>query len=485
MPATTSTRHKYFVIVFLIAAMVIAAAPPARASEDVSPEPLRKFSESIEALVKRVAPSVVQVLVTGYGPVNEDNDGDAGVVIGRQRATGSGVIIAADGYIVTNAHVVRGGQRVQVVLSEQAAREDSPMGSVGRALGRVVDAKVVGTAPEVDLAVLKVDVEGLPPLPLADYRSVRQGQLVFAFGSPEGLRNTVTMGVVSAVARQPDPDHPMVYIQTDAPVNPGNSGGPLVNASGEVLGINTFILSQSGGSEGLGFAIPSAIVNVAYPQMRRFGRLHRSEIGMNVQTITPDLASGLKLARDSGVIVSDVVPGGPADAAGLQAGDVILALDGAPMDSLPLFAFRLFTRSAGDKVTFDVLRGNAHALITVPVVERIDHSEQLADLVHPETNQVHQLGIVAAPIDDRLHGMLAELRIPSGVLVAARAQEPLAADVSLAVGDVIHSVNGVAVSSIEELREDLEVLAAAHQHSAVVLQIEREGKLSYVAFELD
>jgi serine protease Do len=485
VPATTSTRHKYFVIVFLIAAMVIAAAPPARASEDVSPEPLRKFSESIEALVKRVAPSVVQVLVTGYGPVNEDNDGDAGVVIGRQRATGSGVIIAADGYIVTNAHVVRGGQRVQVVLSEQAAREDSPMGSVGRALGRVVDAKVVGTAPEVDLAVLKVDVEGLPPLPLADYRSVRQGQLVFAFGSPEGLRNTVTMGVVSAVARQPDPDHPMVYIQTDAPVNPGNSGGPLVNASGEVLGINTFILSQSGGSEGLGFAIPSAIVNVAYPQMRRFGRLHRSEIGMNVQTITPDLASGLKLARDSGVIVSDVVPGGPADAAGLQAGDVILALDGAPMDSLPLFAFRLFTRSAGDKVTFDVLRGNAHALITVPVVERIDHSEQLADLVHPETNQVHQLGIVAAPIDDRLHGMLAELRIPSGVLVAARAQEPLAADVSLAVGDVIHSVNGVAVSSIEELREDLEVLAAAHQHSAVVLQIEREGKLSYVAFELD
>jgi serine protease Do len=293
------------------------------------------------------------------------------------------------------------------------------------------------------------------------------------------------MGVVSAVARQPDPDHPMVYIQTDAPVNPGNSGGPLVNASGEVLGINTFILSQSGGSEGLGFAIPSAIVNVAYPQMRRFGRLHRSEIGMNVQTITPDLASGLKLARDSGVIVSDVVPGGPADEAGLQPGDVILALDGAPMDSLPLFAFRLFTRSAGDKVTFDVLRGNAHALITVPVVERIDHSEQLADLVHPETNQVHQLGIVAAPIDDRLHGMLAELRIPSGVLVAARAQEPLAADVSLAVGDVIHSVNGVAVSSIEELREDLEVLAAAHQHSAVVLQIEREGKLSYVAFELD
>src|SRR5262249_51546024 len=288
-----------------------------------------------EALVKRVTPSVVQVLVTGYGPINEGNDGETGLVIGRQRATGSGVIVAADGYIVTNAHVVRGGQRVQVVLSEQSARDGSPMRSLGRAVGRVVEAKVVGTAPEVDLAVLKVGVDGLTPLPLADYRAVRQGQLVFAFGSPDGLRNTVTMGVVSAVARQPDPDHPMVYIQTDAPVNPGNSGGPLVNAKGELVGINAFILTESGGSEGLGFAIPSAIVNVAYPQIRRYGRLHRTEIGMNVQTITPDLASGLKLARDSGVIVSDVVPGGPADTAGLKAGDVILTVDGAPMDSLP------------------------------------------------------------------------------------------------------------------------------------------------------
>jgi serine protease Do len=484
VPAMSSSRTKNLVIVLLLAAGSLASGP-ARASEDVSPDPLRKFSDSIEALVKRVTPSVVQVLVTGYGPINADKDGETGLVIGRQRATGSGVVVSADGFIVTNAHVVRGGQRVQVVLSEPSARDDSPMRSVGRALGRVVEAKVVGTAAEVDLAVLKVDVDRLTPLPLADYRAVRQGQLVFAFGSPEGLRNTVTMGVVSAVARQPDPDHPMVYIQTDAPVNPGNSGGPLVNANGELVGINSFILSESGGSEGLGFAIPSAIVNVAYPQIRRYGRLHRSEVGMNVQTITPNLAAGLKLARDSGVIVSDVAPGGPADDAGLQPGDVILAIDGLPMDSVPLFAFRLFTRSAGDRVSFDVLRGTRRTAVTVAVAERIDQADQLADLVHPETNQVRQLGIIAAPIDQRLHGMLAELRIPAGVLVAARSQEVLAADVSLSVGDVIHSVNGVPVGTIEELRADLDALASADEHSAVVLQIERDGKLSYVTFELD
>jgi serine protease Do len=484
VPATT-IRNTTLLLVVSVVAVSLATASPARASEDVSPDPLRKFSDSIEALVKRVTPSVVQVLVTGYGPIKEGNDGETGLVIGRQRATGSGVIVAADGYIVTNAHVVRGGQRVQVVLAEPSARDDAPMHSVGRALGRVIEAKVVGTAPEVDLAVLKVDAEGLTPLPLADYRAVRQGQLVFAFGSPEGLRNSVTMGVVSAVARQPDPDHPMVYIQTDAPVNPGNSGGPLVNASGELVGINSFILSESGGSEGLGFAIPSAIVNVAYPQIRRYGRLHRSEIGINIQAITPDLASGLKLARDSGVIVSDVAPGGPADEAGLRPGDVILTVDGSPMDSVPLFAFRLFTRSAGDRVSFEILRGTTRAAVRVQVAERIEQADQLADLVHPEVNQVRQLGIIAAAIDQRLHGMLADLRIPTGVLVAARSQEPLAAEVALSVGDVIHSVNGVSVGTIEELRADLDALAAADMHSAVVLQIERDGKLAYVTFELD
>src|SRR5262249_20800994 len=167
-----------------------------------------------------------------------------------------------------------------------------------------------------------------PALNLAPYRNLRQGEVVMAFGSPEGLRNTVTFGVVSSVARQTDPDSPMVYIQTDAPINPGNSGGPLVNVDGAVVGVNTFILSQSAGNEGLVFAIPSSVVNVAYQQLRKFGHIHRGQMGIGIQTITPILAAAMNLQRSYGVIISDVLPDTPAMAAGLQIGDVLLTIDG-------------------------------------------------------------------------------------------------------------------------------------------------------------
>ena len=179
----------------------------------------------------------------------------------------------------------------------------------GAEASQTVDARIVGTATDIDLALLKVDVTGLRALPLANYDAIRQGELVFAFGSPEGLRNSVTMGVVSSVARQPDPDSPTIYIQTDAPINPGNSGGPLVNVNGELVGLNTFILTESGGSQGLGFAIPSAIVASAYPQLRKYGHLHRGLMGFSMQAITPALAAGLGLSRTSGVMVSDVDAG--------------------------------------------------------------------------------------------------------------------------------------------------------------------------------
>ena len=470
------TRTPLLVSVLLL----LASARSITASPAVS-ESLGQFSASAEALVTRVSPSVVQVLVTGYGPVDDDRGGEADLVVGRQRSLASGVIIDGDGYIMTNAHVVSGGQRIEVILPG-AASEESPMRSLVRTRGRIVEARIIGTAPEVDLALLKVDVHGLPSLPLANYDSLRQGQLVFALGSPEGLRNSVTMGVVSAVARQPDADHPMVYIQTDAPINHGNSGGPLVNVDGELVGINTFILSESGGSQGLGFAIPSSLVNVAYRQLREYGHLHQGQIGAKLQTITPDLARGLELAQDWGVIVSDLMPGGPAELAGLQVKDVILNIDGRPMDNLPLLSFSLYARNAGDRLRVTVLRGREQVVLDVPVIDRPHDVDRLADLVNPEQSAIRQLGILGLAIDDQVGPMLSSLRVPSGVIVAARTRDAHAADVSLSAGDVIHSVNGRAVSTLSDLREALDALKP---HSPVVLQVEREGILIFVAFELD
>jgi len=227
---------------------------------------LQQLNGSVAAMVGSVSRSVVQVVVTSYGPVDHSSRTDTDLVIGRQRSMGSGVVIDTGGYIMTNAHVVSNARRVQVILPGPQSAEGG-VRTIVKGRGRTVDATIVGVAREIDLALLKVDEDALPALTLADYDAVRQGELVFAFGSPEGLKNSVTMGIVSAVARQADPDSPLVYVQTDAPINHGNSGGPLVNVNGELVGINTFIVSESGGSQGLGFAIPSALPIDGVPRL--------------------------------------------------------------------------------------------------------------------------------------------------------------------------------------------------------------------------
>ena len=295
--------------------LAMLAADPAAGGQRQPPvltqDPLVRMNMAVDALTRKVWPSVVQIIVSSYG-AREDSAGrgETSVVVGRQRSVGSGFVIDADGYIMTNAHVVNGAQRVQIMLPP-----DNADGTLATALSgkmNLVNARIVGIATELDLALLKVDGQKLPALPLATYSQVRQGETVFAFGSPIGLRNSLTHGLVSAVARQVDPDSPLIYVQTDAPINPGNSGGPLVNIRGEVVGINTFILSQSGGNEGLGFAIPSATMRTVVPPVEAVRQLRQQEIGISLQTITPEMAAALGLASDYGVIVSDVWPGGPA-----------------------------------------------------------------------------------------------------------------------------------------------------------------------------
>ncbi|MGB2589509.1 MAG: trypsin-like peptidase domain-containing protein [Candidatus Acidiferrum sp.] len=426
-----------------------------------------------------MSPSVVQILVTGYGPLGEVNQGNTDVVIGRQRAIGSGFIVDSNGYIITNAHVVKGAQRVQVVLSNANLGESAD--SVLAAKTRLVSARIIGVTQDIDLALLKVDVPNLPALKLANYRDLRQGESVFAFGSPEGLRNTVTQGIISSVARQTDPDSEMVYIQTDAPINPGNSGGPLVDVDGNVVGVNTFILSQSGGNEGLGFAIPCGVVNIAYKQLRKFGHLHRPEIGISVQTITPTLAEGLKLPRNFGVVVSDVLPDGPADTAGVHIGDILLAIDGKAAGSVPYVAFYLLSRESGDKVHLDVLRGDQRLGFDVALMSPPKDMDQITALADPEKNLVPTLGILGVEIDKKIAAMAPDLRDPYGIIVAARATGATT-EIPLVTGDVIRSLNGTPVTTLDGLRNALKSLPPG---ASVAMQIQRDQKLMYISFTLD
>jgi serine protease Do len=440
------------------------------------PNPLHQFNGAIRKLVQQVKPSVVQVLASGYGPVESSNGNTS--VVRMQQKVGSGVIVDADGYVVTNAHVVRGAEHVRVSIPTVMASESAEEPVVTRS--RTLEAHVVGADDDIDLAVLKIEATGLRAIRLSDYNKLMQGDVVFAFGSPEGLQDSVTMGVVSAVARQLDSDSPIVFVQSDAPTNPGNSGGPLVNVDGELVGINTFILSQGGGNEGLGFAIPSAVVAYAYPQLRKYGHLHRGETGIGVQAITPELAAGLKLSVDSGVIISDVVPGSPAESAGVKVQDIITSIDGHAVNNVPSLGTRLFMRNGGEQIKVGVLRGSTKLVFVVPVVELPNDFDSLAMLLHSDKSRVTQLGVVAIDIDPEVASKLPGLRIASGVLVAAR--DTSNADVSLEAGDIIHTINGSSVRTIEELRSALNRISP---NTPVVLQIERSGKLMFVAFKLD
>jgi serine protease Do len=443
---------------------------------------LEQFSESLDELTARVSPAIVQVLVTGYGPLEDKNKGEASQ-IGKQRSLGSGVILDPDGYIITNAHVVRGAQRIRVLLTPRSTSDPETLRSLGN--GERVPplvAKIIGIAPSMDLAVLKIEAKGLPALPFADYTRLKKGQLVLAFGNPEGLENTVTMGVVSAVARQPDPDSSNVYIQTDAPINPGNSGGPLVDAQGQLVGINTFILTESGGSQGLGFAIPSSVVQFVYEQLRKFGRVHRSIIGVQLQEITPGLAAGLNLKKQDGVIVSDILPGSPAEKAGVKIQDILLTIDGRPIPSVPIADMVISTKPAGTIVKAEIMRGGERLTLEITVAEQKSDVDHLADLVDPDKSLVAKLGIFGIEIDHKLAEDLEDLRIPSGVIVAATSADTTGADAELQAGDVIHAVNGKHIETLDGLRA---ALGAIPMGASGVLQIERDGRLMYVTFEMD
>jgi serine protease Do len=381
---------------------------------------------------------------------------------------------------VTNAHVVDGARRIQVRLPLSTSGIEAG-NSILQRDGDTVGATVVGVDRETDLAVLKIPRTGLPALELGNSDDVRTGMVVLAFGSPFGLENSVSMGVVSAPARQLQAEAPMIYIQTDATINPGNSGGPLVDTTGRVVGINTLIFSQAGGSDGIGFAAPSNIVRFVYEQIKSNFRVQRGVIGVGLQTITPGLAQGLGLAREWGVVISDVEPRSPAQEAGLQIGDIVLAMDERPMENARQLEVNLYGKTIGGQVVLDLVRGNETIRRRVTVAARADQGQQFIDLTSPEQNLVPELGLLCISVDERVSPLLGPLRVSAGVLVAAKAQVA-GPGAEFQPGDVIHMVNRTPISTLEQLKA---ALAAFRTYDPVVVQVERGGQLRFIFFEME
>jgi len=464
-------------------AFLLLAVPAAAQRNPVPRVPsldsLDSMNQAVDALTRKVWPSVVQIMVTGYGAREDATRSEVTAVVTRQRSMGSGFVIDAEGYVMTNAHVVSGAQRVQVVLPPLNA--DGSLASALSQKSTVLPAQIVGVTTEIDLALLKVEGLKAPALALATYRDVRQGETVFAFGSPGGLRNTLTHGLVSAVARQPDPDSPLIYVQTDAPINPGNSGGPLVNVRGEVVGVNTFIMSQSGGNEGLGFAVPSATARTVYRQLKKYGQLRRQEIGMSIQTITQTMATALGLARDYGVIVSDVWPEGPAEAAGLKVGDILLSVDDQPAENLPTVNYFFRLRDSDTPVELGVLSGGVPKTLKVTPIEQKGELDSVPLTTDPEKNLVAPLGILGVEIDPALAARATGLRDYHGIIVVARSTGAIA-DVPLLPRDIIRSLNKEPTATLAGLRLLLQALKPG---APVTLQIQRDGRLMYVSFTVE
>ena len=452
------------------------ATPSAEAAKLLKSDPLHVFSQSVQALSANVTKSVVQVLTVGFG-LSSENEKTNTDYLSAQRGIGAGVILSADGLIVTNAHVVEGARKIRVRLQgldKESAVLAEPHGPI--------EAKLVGLDRQSDLAVLKIDMKNLPALELADSDELKQGQVVFAFGSPLGLENSVSMGVVSATSRQIDPENPSIYIQTDAPINPGNSGGPLVDVDGRVVGINTFILSQSGGNEGLGFAIPSNVVRNVFDQIRAEGHVHHGQIGVSARTITPDLVEGLHLPLNRGVLLEDVIPGSTAEKAGLKVGDIVTSVGGKPVENIRQFSLDLLAFKIGQDVPITVRRNEQQVTVAVRIVEKPGDPQRFADMVTGPDNLVGRLGVVALNINDELRPLLGDLRIPTGVLVAARTPNSTLLGEGPQPGDIIHAVNGKPIQDLKELKADLRLVKPG---SPIVLQVERSGSLTYLVLDTE
>ncbi|RDD61698.1 DegQ family serine endoprotease [Ferruginivarius sediminum] len=378
----------------------------------------------------------------------------------EQRSLGSGVILDPGGLIVTNRHVIKGAQEIKVVLSDR----------------REFDAEIALTDDRTDLAVLRIDPgeERLPALELGDSDALKVGDLVLAIGNPFGVGQTVTSGIVSGLARTAVgiSDYSF-FIQTDAAINPGNSGGALVTLDGKLAGINTAIFSKSGGSVGIGFAIPANMVRTVVKSVQAGGRIVRPWLGMTGQTVTADLAEGLGLDRPGGAIVREIFPGGPADRAGLERGDVIRGVGGKRVEDLEALRFRVATREANGGVALKVYRPNRGELDT-----RLPLEPPPEEPPRNETTLSGRQPLAGARVANLSPALAEELDRPgawSGVVVTRVARDSTAARFGFRPGDVLLSVNGREVARVKDAQPALNA-AEGRWH----IRFRRDGQVKSV-----
>jgi serine protease Do len=463
----------------MVCSAVLGAAQKSAPQSPAPPEKgavrhsLLSLDEDLQALAERIGPSVVTIEVTGLTTVEDPNTRQTNY-IAKEQELGSGIIVDPTGYILTNNHVVEHASSISVLVYRRRNKPD-----IGLEDAEHFPATLVGRDSLTDLALLKVTADGLPALPLADSDKVHVGQLALAFGSPLGLDNTVTLGVISSTQRQLNGAAPVVYLQTDAAINPGNSGGPLVDIEGEVIGMNTMIASQSGGSEGVGFSIPSNTIRLVYEQLREHGHVRRGAIGIIARDINPPLAGGLGIKQQSGVILEDVLPGSSADKSGLHPGDIVLTVDGKSFPEPRALSVLLFQKKVGDLALFKVQRGSEVMTVKVPVTERERDPESILDPTQSAGNIVPKLGIVGVQITESVAQLIPSTRLPGGILVTALTAGGNASLFGLQPGDILHALNRTPLDSLDTLRKLLSYLKPG---DPVVFSIERGGQLNYIAF---
>ncbi|MCL4492756.1 MAG: DegQ family serine endoprotease [Nitrospirae bacterium] len=435
------------------------------------------FPQSFADLIEKVKPAVVNVSTTStvtvpgspfrhfFGPDDEGPFGDFfkryfGDVPDRkmkQSSLGSGFIIDKDGFIITNNHVVEGADEIKVKLAD----------------GREFKARVVGRDPKTDLALIKISsvFKNLPVLPLGDSDRMRVGDWVLAMGNPFGLEHTVTQGILSATGRVIGAGPYDNFLQTDAPINPGNSGGPLINLKGEVIGINSAIVATG---QGIGFAIPSNMAKTVVPQLREKGKVTRGWLGVSIQSVTPEIAQAFGLKEPMGALVGDVVPGGPAEAAGIKRGDIIVSFDGRDIKNMPDLSRMVAAAPIGKTVAVKVIRSGKEVGLKVTVTELTE------DKVASQGRQKEgRLGLAVDTISPRWMDKF-RLKTRTGVVVVGIAPDGAAAEAGIQPGDIILEVNNMPVRNMNDYRE---AMGKIEKRGYVLFLVKRGAQTFYVTIQ--